>query len=273
LHSSSGSLAAVTAHIQQAIAANAAIPQLLRRGPLPEYTGSMARLKRLQIPGLIRHVVARGNGRMRIFLDDADFREFTHTLGEVVERYQVHCWNYCIMPNHYHVTLQPTLPNLSTALRCLNGVYAQWWNRRHAQVGHVFQGRFRDHIVDGQDYLMALTRYVAMNPVRAGLVERPEDWPWSSYRQTVGASANESFVATQLTLNLFGDDLVLAQSSFAAFLKSNSCDETLVDRFRSNERVLGTSAFKAKVQSLLRSQPGSSGQAHIQPSEITTATL
>ena len=140
----------------------------------------MARAPRIQTPTLIRHVTSRGNGRMRIFLDDADYRQFVYVLGDVVEEFAIRCWNYCLMPNHYHATLQPTLPNLSAAIRRLNSVYAQWWNTRHGLVGHVFQGRFKDQIVDEDAYMLTLSRYVAMNPVRAGLATSPEDWPWGS---------------------------------------------------------------------------------------------
>lgn len=135
----------------------------------------MARPKRIQIPGLVRHVMARGNGRMRIFLHDMDYRKFIDVLGDVVEESEIECWNYCVMPNHYHATFRPTRPNLSEAIRRINSVYAQWWNKRHERVGHVFQGRFKDQIVQREGYLLALCRYVAMNPVRAGLSECPEN--------------------------------------------------------------------------------------------------
>src|SRR5262245_19759788 len=125
----------------------------------------MARGKRVQAPHLIRHVLSRGNARMAIFLDDGDYRQFVYLLGEVLDEFGIVCWNYCLMPNHYHVTLQPTQTNLSAAIRILNGSYGQWWNRKLSRVGHVFQGRFKDQIVDRETYLMTLSRYVVMNPV------------------------------------------------------------------------------------------------------------
>jgi REP element-mobilizing transposase RayT len=187
---------------------------------------------------------------MAIFLDDADYRQFVHVLGDIAERFNIQCWNYCVMPNHYHATLQPARANLSEALRCLHGHYAQWWNRRHQRVGHVFQGRFKDQIVERDSYLFALSRYVVMNPVRAGLVKRPEDWPWSSYRATAGLSPPPSFLSTALTLQLFGDgghhEL---QPMFVAFVTKSPEDPELCDRIRSNDRVLGTHVFKGFVGS------------------------
>lgn len=218
----------------------------------------MARAPRIQAPDLIRHVMSRGNGRMSIFLDDTDYRQFVYLLGDVVEEFDVECWNYCLMPNHYHATLQPTRPNLSQAIRRLNSAYAQWWNTRHGRVGHVFQGRFKDQVVDREAYLLALSRYVVMNPVRASLVARPEDWPWSSYRATVGLEPAPAFLATASTLRLFGEgpDPGL-QATFARAVTSQADDSSSMDRIRSKERVLGTRAFKAHVAAA-RPRPESS---------------
>jgi putative transposase len=185
---------------------------------------------------------------MQIFVDDVDYRGFVFWLGDIVERFEIECWNYCLMPNHYHATLQPTLPNLSEAIRHLNSAYAQWWNRRHGRVGHVFQGRFKDQVVDRDDYLLTLSRYVVMNPVRAGLVQRPEDWPWSSYRATVGLTSAPAFLRVASTLRLLGDDEeAVLRVRFAQFASVSSPDPGLVDRIRSNERILGTRAFKKEV--------------------------
>jgi putative transposase len=194
--------------------------------------------------------MARGNGRMSIFLDDTDYRQFVHLLGDVVEDLEIQCWNYCVMPNHFHATLCPTLPNLSEALRRINGRYAQWWNRRHGRVGHVFQGRFKDQIVQREGYLAALCRYVAMNPVRAGLVTRPEDWEWSSYAATTGQRPLPSFLAVDLVLGQFGDgELPDLQHRFATHVLSSSPEETCTDdRIRSNEPIVGDSEFKRSLR-------------------------
>jgi len=188
---------------------------------------------------------------MCIFLDESDYREFVYLLGETVEAHGVQCWNYCVMPNHYHLTLQPTQPNLSRAVARLNSVYAQWWNRRHERVGHVFQGRFKDQIVDQDSYLLALSRYVVLNPVRAGLTDRPEEWRWSSYRATAGIELPPAFLGSSSTLRLFGDapDATL-QPRFKDFVADQDHDATLADRIRSNDRILGPRAFKEWVAAL-----------------------
>ena len=187
---------------------------------------------------------------MSIFLDDVDYRQFVYLLGDVVEDHGIECMNYCAMPNHYHATLRPTRPNLSEALRRLNSRYAQWWNKRHERVGHVFQGRFKDQIVQQEGYLLALCRYVAMNPVGAGLVERPEDWEWSSYAATIGLRPAPPFVAVDSVLCQFGEgEQRQLQARFAKHVLGGSVDERcLEERIRSNERILGDGTFKLSVR-------------------------
>lgn len=185
---------------------------------------------------------------MTIFLDDTDYRQFVYLLGEVSEEYRIECWNYCVMPNHYHATLCPSRPNLSAAIRRLNGAYAQWWNRRHGRVGHVFQGRFKDQIVQREGYLLALFRYVAMNPVRAQLCDQPEKWAWSSYAAIVGIRDAPAFLAVTATLRQFGeDDSRILRARFAGFVLAAPDDAAAVDRIRSNERILGERGFKEAV--------------------------
>jgi len=185
---------------------------------------------------------------MRIFEDDTDYGYFVSLFGDVTQEFKIDCLNYCLMPNHYHITLQPMLPNLSNALRHLNGVYAQWWNRRHARVGHVFQGRFKDQIVQREGYFLNLCRYIARNPERANLTARPEDWRWSSYPATIGLRPLPDFLNALPTLRQFGDgDEALLRARFRAYVQSNP-DEDVEDRIRSSARVVGDRLFKATLR-------------------------
>jgi putative transposase len=186
---------------------------------------------------------------MSIFLDEEDCRKFVYVLSDVVEEFELDCFVYCVMSNHYHAALRPTLPNLSDAIRHLNGRYAQWWNRRHGRVGHVFQGRFKDQIVQREGYFTTLCRYVALNPVRAKLVEHPADWPWSSYAATVGLRPVPTFLAVEDVLSQFGEgDAKRRQERFAEYvLQGNTIDEATHDRIRSKELILGDKAFKKSV--------------------------
>jgi len=114
-------------------------------------------------------------------VDDKDRMEWIRVLGQVCDRFNWRCHAYCLMDNHYHFIVETAEENLSKGMRQMNGVYTQYFNRQHNRVGHVFQGRYKAILVEKDAYLMELSRYVSLNPVRARMVGQVEDWPWSSY--------------------------------------------------------------------------------------------
>lgn len=192
--------------------------------------------------------MSRGNARMNIFLDDVDRRKFLYVLSDVVDAYDVECCDYCLMSNHYHLGLRPHQANLSRAIQCLNGVYGLWWNARHDRVGHVFQGRFKDQIVQTDRYLSSLTRYIARNPLRAKLVSDPAQWPWSSYRSLAGHAPVPPFLTPDLVLGQFGDDERDRRTRYVRHVLLTSDDELArEEQLRSTELVLGDRAFKLEV--------------------------
>ncbi len=146
----------------------------------------MARPLRIEYPGAVYHITARGNGRQAIFHDDRDYLKFLEIFVKTQERYNWLCHAYCLMGNHYHLMIETPEANISKGMPRLNAAFSRAHHKRHETVGHLFQGRFKGIVVDRESYLLELARYVVLNPVRAGLVARPEDWPWSSYRATVG---------------------------------------------------------------------------------------
>ncbi len=127
----------------------------------------MARPLRIEFPGALYHITARGNAQQDIFVDDEDRLLFLSVLERVVSRFHLLLHAYCLMDNHYHLVLETPQANLSQAVRQLNGVYTQAFNRRHGKVGHVLQGRFKAILVGRDSYLLELCRYVALNPVWA----------------------------------------------------------------------------------------------------------
>jgi putative transposase len=162
----------------------------------------MARPLRIEFPGGLYHVTARGNGRLAIYVDNSDRERFLAVLASVVARYRVLCHAYCLMGNHYHLLLETPEANLSRAMRQLNGVYSQAFNRCHRRSGHVFEGRFHAQVVDKQSYLRAVCRYIVLNPVRAGLVFHPREWRWSSYAATAGERPVPAFLSVDWVLAL-----------------------------------------------------------------------
>jgi REP element-mobilizing transposase RayT len=167
----------------------------------------MARPLRIQFPGAVYHVTSRGNARAPIFQNDSDRRLFLHILGAVVERYRWVCHAFCLMTNHYHVLVETPEANLSRGMRQLNGLYTQQLNRVHERVGHILQGRFGAVLVERDAHLLELARYVVLNPVRAGLVDAAEAYPWSSLPATLGIAPTPNWLATGALLARFGSRL------------------------------------------------------------------
>lgn len=163
----------------------------------------MARAIRIQFPGALYHVMSRGNRRQNIFLSDRDRVLFLQILGETTKSYNLVCHSYCLMDNHFHLLIETPEANLSDAMRRLNSNYAQKFNRLNGCDGHVLQGRYKSILVEKDSYLLEVSRYIVLNPVRAGLVSDPAHWPWSSYSQTVGYVECMSLLTTDYTLAQF----------------------------------------------------------------------
>ncbi len=179
----------------------------------------MARPLRIEYAGAIYHVTSRGNARNKIFRDDQDREIFLFILGTIVKRYNWLCHAYCLMDNHYHLMIETPDANLSIGMRHLNGVYTQKYNRRHHKPGHIFQGRFKAILVQKETYLLELCRYVVMNPVRAGVVEKPESWRWSSYQNTAGLRKGPDDLTSDWILGLFSRKKGVAQKEYRAFVR------------------------------------------------------
>lgn len=149
----------------------------------------MPRKPREDVPGAVHHVYARGNRSQAIFLDVGDRREYLATLGHVVFRKRWSCLAYCLMPNHVHLLLETPEANLAAGMQYLHGSYAQAFNKRHACSGHLFQGRYGSVRVKDDLQVWTTIRYIAHNPVNAGLSTSPATWPWSSYAAALGGPA------------------------------------------------------------------------------------
>lgn len=170
----------------------------------------MSRPLRLEFPGAIYHLTARGNRRATIYADDNDRLVWLAILGEAAERFNFVIHAYCIMPNHFHLLVRTVDGNLARGIRHLNGSYSQYYNRRHSLSGHLFQGRYHAVLVLGQSYLLELARYIALNPLRAQLIDNVDDWLWGSHYHILNGHA-PAWLDTEWLLSQFGDEDRLAR--------------------------------------------------------------
>ena len=206
----------------------------------------MARPLRIEYPGALYHVTARGNARADIYLDDGDRRLFLDLLAQAAERYDWLCHAYCLMDNHYHLLIETGRATLGRGMRHLGGVYTQRLNRVHDRVGHVFQGRYKAILVERDAHLLELSRYVVLNPVRAGMVRAAKDWRWSSYRATAGQARTPDWLSTDWILARFGDHQARARSAYRRFVAEGAGAASPWQDLGGGV-VLGGEAFRAEV--------------------------
>ena len=202
----------------------------------------MARPLRIDLAGGLYHVTSRGDRREDIYRNDEDRAAWLSVLAQVCARFNWRCHAWCQMTNHFHLVLETPEANLSQGMRQLNGVYTQQFNRRHALVGHLFQGRFKAILVERETYLVELARYVVLNPVRAGMVARPDDWLWSSYRAMVGTASTPEWLETDWLLGQFGEERARARAGYAAFVAEGIGQPSIWEGLR-HQVLLGSENF------------------------------
>lgn len=180
----------------------------------------MGRDLRSEEPGGIYHVISRGNNRGQLYWDDLDHEVFVMRLTRVAQKYDWVGLAYCLMTTHYHLLVQIIDGGLSTGMQELNGEYARRANHRHRRIGHLFQNRFFSDWVTTDEHLFGAIRYIALNPVRAGMCAEPADWPWSSHRASAGLEFPIGFLDLPRLLSLFGTRPAVAQSSYCVLVDS-----------------------------------------------------
>lgn len=212
----------------------------------------MARPLRLEFAGAVYHITSRGDRREDIFIDDDDRAGFLALLGEVCHRFTWVVHAYCLMTDHYHLVVETPAGNLSKGMRHLNGVYTQRFNRRHERVGHVFQGRYKAIVVDKEGYLLELSRYVVLNPVRAGMVNVAGAWPWSSYRAAIGLEQAPEWLETDWLLAQFGQHRAQAVQAYIRFVDEGTGKSGPWGAVK-HQVFLGNEAFVFRFKDLKRS--------------------
>jgi putative transposase len=208
----------------------------------------MSRPLRIEFSGALYHVTSRGNERKAIYLEENDFEIFLNLLNTVCSRYNWVIHAYCLMDNHYHLLVETPDANLSKGMRQLNGVFTQSINRKYSRVGHLFQGRYKAILVDKDAYLLELCRYIILNPVRAKMVNTPDEWLWSSWQCMVGKQSSPNWLATDALLNYFGKKRSVAIAEYIHFVEEG-VNKTIWDDLQ-HQIYLGDDTFVEKYQLL-----------------------
>lgn len=212
----------------------------------------MARPLRLEFAGALYHITSRGNERRAIYWEDDDFSSFLTLLGQVCQQFNWVVHAYCLMSNHYHLLLETPDANLSKGMRQLNGMYTQWVNRKYKRVGHLFQGRYKAILVDKDAYLLELSRYIVLNPIRAKMVATPDDWRWSSWHCAMGKKESPDWLATDALLGLFAKNRKTAMGKYAEFVQQGKGVEVWENL--SNQVFLGSDDFVKTHLALIAEQ-------------------
>jgi REP element-mobilizing transposase RayT len=210
----------------------------------------MSRPLRLEFPDALYHITSRGDRREDIYEDDVDRIEYLKIFSSVIDQFNWICYAYCLMSNHYHLLIQTPDSNLSKGMRQLNGVYTQYYNRRHNIVGHLFQGRYKAIHVDQDTYLLELSRYIVLNPVKAGMVKQVGNWEWSSYQAMTGESQSPDWLSDDYLLSQFSDQRKTAIKRYKSFVEAGLRNGPIWSQL-SNQVYLGDKPFVDKVQQYL----------------------
>jgi len=213
----------------------------------------MARPLRLEFAGALYHVTSRGNRREAIYEQDNDRENFLTILSDVCEQYNWVCYAYCLMDNHYHLLVETPEANLSKGMRQLNGRYTQTFNRTHRRVGHVFQGRYKAILIEKECYLLELSRYIVLNPVRARMVHSAIDWPWSSYRETIGQKVKPNWLHSDWLLAGFGQRKSKSIDAYQQFVSEGKGQPSPWEQLK-NQVFLGDEKFVESMQGLIKSE-------------------
>lgn len=208
----------------------------------------MARPARIEFEGAFYHVMNRGNASEIIFIDNKDRNKFYEILGNVEKKHGIIIYSFVLMSNHYHVLLETPFSNLSRAIQQLNGSYALYFNRRYRKPGHLFQGRFKAMLVDKEAYLLELSRYIHLNPYRAGIVKMPEKYKWSSLPAYHKGKAKLPFnLKWEWMLSTFGKKRSVAARNYIEFVKDGMRKQENPGLEASGGWILGRKKWVKKI--------------------------
>lgn len=209
----------------------------------------MARPPRIEYPGALYHVITRGNQKQKIFADDKDRRRYLERLLALKKVQSFRLYAYVLMQNHVHLLMQTGEIPLSQIMQRLTGGYTRYFNRRHGLTGHLFQGRYKAILCDKDSYLLELTRYLHLNPVRVKTIQDPAKYPWSSYCAYLGKGEGKGWVEAAEVLAYFGNSGIEARKSYRRFVLEGIKEGHRAEYYEAaGGRILGSAKFVRRVK-------------------------
>jgi len=226
----------------------------------------MARLPRFVLPGQPQHVIQRGNNKAPIFKQKQDYLFYLEKLAEACGRFGCEIHAYILMTNHVHLLMTPDSENsISKTMQSLGRYYVQYFNYRYERTGTLWEGRYKASLLHSEQYLLTCYRYIELNPVRAGMVDHPSDYPWSSYQFNAQGQINP-IVSPHTIYQQLGKSKETRQSAYRQLFRHRLSDQTITDiREATNKAwVLGNDRFQTKIAKLTQRQtkPKTRGEDH-----------
>ncbi len=223
----------------------------------------MARPLRPEVDNGFWHVWNRGNEKQDIFRSDADRIRFRQLLAETVRRFRWNLISWVWMTNHFHLAIETSTANLTRGMHWLECSYVMWFNRKYQRVGYLFQGRFKSALVEDDSYLRELVRYVVLNPVRAGMVDHPSKYGWSSYPALAGLEPTPAWLDDRWLCRLEPDP-TLRREKYREFIEEKiGCKERLWDRFV-GQIYFGSRVWIESMQTVVDLNPPSDEHTYLQ---------
>jgi putative transposase len=209
----------------------------------------MTRPLRIQYPEAWYHVINRGRNHEAIFIDEVDYSAFINLLQEAGTMWKIKIAAYCLMSNHYHLLIQTPQANLDRCMRHINGIYTQRFNRRRKTDGQLFRGRYKAVLVEEDNYLLELVRYIHRNPVRAGIAKLPGNYLWSSHRGYLTDSDNWRWLQKKIIMEILDENKSSQKRSYLNFIRRDDSEKILNFYERKNlPFILGSEGFIEKIK-------------------------